>query len=109
MAGVGSGSVERTGGRGKASMLQDDIHSALEHYLETKPCGLHFRRLNRGWYGFARSDGAGGDRMVELSLVNNKLKARYEASSTDKGWNNGKFGDMDRFCKFAEQVQDEEE
>jgi len=100
-------------GRSSAAALkepqQDDIDIALRTFLERGNCGLTFRRMNRGWYAFSRPGerNPGGDRMVELSMVGGKLKARMEPSSHEKGWNNSKAGDIDRFCAYIVQVDDE--
>lgn len=83
---------------------KDDIDSRLLGWLEQNGASLTFRRKNRGWYAFRRTDETGplsADRCVELSIVSSgKLMAKVEPSANDAGWNNGKCGAMERFVAY---------
>lgn len=84
----------------RSRVAKDDIDSRLLDFLEQSDCTLIFRRMNRGWYAFRRTDDVGpvsGDRCVELSLVNNKLMAQVEVQTHERGWNNGRPGAFERF------------
>lgn len=79
---------------------KDDIDERLSEFLQSTKCGISFRRLNRGWYAFRRVGDRGrlsNDRTVEVCIINSKLMARLEPSTHDPGWNNGKFGPIERF------------
>eukprot|EP00927_Polykrikos_kofoidii_P063781 TRINITY_DN5866_c0_g1_i1.p1 TRINITY_DN5866_c0_g1~~TRINITY_DN5866_c0_g1_i1.p1 ORF type:complete len:569 (-),score=111.96 TRINITY_DN5866_c0_g1_i1:100-1806(-) len=91
-------------GRQAAGKRHDEVDTRLHEFLERGDTGLLFRRLNRGWYAFRRSDEPGPrslDRNVEISIVNNKLMARFESSTHDPGWNNGKLGPIERFVAYV--------
>jgi hypothetical protein len=89
-------------GSGRLQSGKDEVDGRLIEFQDREDCGIIFRRLNRGWYSFRRKDEKGptsSDRTVELSIVNGKLMARLEPSTHDNGWNNGKLGTIERFCK----------
>jgi len=100
-SGTAGAGGERTSNRSPAR-AKDEIDARLAEYLDKTPCNLCFRRLNRGWYAFRRADETkafgSSDRSAEIMVVNGKLMARLEATHTDKGWNNGKLGTIERFC-----------
>eukprot|EP00971_Amphidinium_carterae_P112321 2224809-Amphidinium_carterae.1 len=78
----------------------DDIDRRLADFLENSKCELLFRRVNRGWYQFWPASSPfkrGVARHVSVSFVNNKLMMTMEPSPTDKGWNNGKPGSIEKF------------
>lgn len=82
----------------------DDIDERLLTFLESTPCSLQFRRINRGWYqfwplalGVSSKPGHADAKHVELSIVNGKLMARMEPLSLDPGWNKGRPGAIERF------------
>jgi len=84
----------------RSRVAKDEIDSRLLDFLEQSDCALIFRRMNRGWYAFRRTDDVGPvsvDRCVELSLVNNKLMAQVEVQTHERGWNNGRPGAIERF------------
>lgn len=78
---------------------KDDIDARLHDFLDRNDCVLAFRRLNRGWYSFRHREdrGSPNDLCVEISIVNGKLMAKLEATTHDRGWNNGKLGPIERF------------
>lgn len=77
---------------------KDEIDIRLQEFQEKTP-GLVWRRLNKGWYGFKRDgDKDGEERNCEVSIVKGKLMCKFEPSSHDAGWNNGKLGPIERFA-----------
>lgn len=84
------------------SQGKDDVDARLHIFLEQGNCGIHFKRLNKGWYNFRRIEDAPSpqDRAVELSIINGKLMARLEASQHEPGWNKSKFGPIERFVAY---------
>lgn len=75
---------------------QDDaIDLRLEDFYNSTGSAIPFRRINRGFYRF-------GDTITELDIVNHKLMAR-----TEDGWNRGKFGPIDKFIMYFENIERE--
>jgi len=100
LAFTASSSTARYGTPREQRVPKDDIDARLLDFLDRADCGLVFRRMNRGWYAFRRSDDRGPrseERPIEISIVNGKLLVRLEVNTYDPGWNNGKFGPIQRF------------
>lgn len=75
---------------------QDDpIDIRLEEFYNTTESAIPFKRINKGFYRF-------GDSIVELDIMNHKLMAR-----TEDGWNRGKFGPIDKFLGYYENIERE--
>jgi hypothetical protein len=74
---------------------EDNIDVRLEEFYNSTASAIQFRRINRGFYRF-------GDTIVELDIVNHKLMAR-----TEDGWNRGKFGPVDKFMMYYENIERE--
>lgn len=99
-----STSARRGPSRGPPPVLRppqrDEVDNRLRELVEHMQCTLTFRKVNRGWYAFRRRDETGpqsADATVEISIVNGKLMAKLEASTHDRGWNNGKLGTIEKF------------
>merc|ERR1719272_2015644 len=73
----------------------DPIDVRLEEYYNSTGSAIQFRRINRGFYRF-------GDSIVELDIINHKLMAR-----TEDGWNRGKFGPIEKFLMYYENIERE--
>lgn len=73
----------------------DPIDVRLEEFYNSTGSAIQFRRINRGFYRF-------GDSTVELDIINHKLMAR-----TEDGWNRGKFGPVDKFLMYYENIERE--
>jgi len=71
------------------------IDVCLEEWYNTSGSAVPFRRINRGFYRF-------GDTIVELDIINQKLMAR-----TEDGWNRGKFGPIEKFMMYYENIERE--
>jgi len=71
------------------------IDVRLEEWYNTTGSAVQFRRINRGFYRF-------GDTIAELDIINHKLMAR-----TEDGWNRGKFGPIDKFIGYYENIERE--
>lgn len=75
---------------------QDDVIDVrLEEFYNSTGSAIQFRRINKGFYRF-------GDSIVELDIINHKLMAR-----TEDGWNRGKFGPIEKFIMFYENIERE--
>jgi len=75
---------------------QDDpIDIRLEEFYNTTNSAIPFKRINKGFYRF-------GDSVVELEIINHKLMAK-----TEDGWNRGKFGPVERFLTYYEDIERE--
>lgn len=75
---------------------QDDaVDVRLEEFYNSTGSAIQFRRINRGFYRF-------GDSIVELDIINHKLMAR-----TEDGWNRGKFGPIEKFLMYYENIERE--
>lgn len=73
----------------------DPIDVRLEEFYNSTGSAIQFRRINRGFYRF-------GDSTVELDIINHKLMAR-----TEDGWNRGKFGPVEKFLMYYENIERE--
>lgn len=71
------------------------IDVRLEEWYNSTGSAVPFRRINRGFYRF-------GDTIAELDIINHKLMAR-----TEDGWNRGKFGPIDKFMMYYENIERE--
>jgi len=78
-----------------ASDQDDPIDVRLEEFYNSTGSAIQFRRINRGFYRF-------GDSIVELDIINHKLMAR-----TEDGWNRGKFGPIEKFLMYYENIERE--
>lgn len=74
---------------------EDNIDVRLEEFYNSTASVIKFRRINRGFYRF-------GDTIVEMDIINHKLMAR-----TEDGWNRGKFGPIEKFMMYYENVERE--
>jgi len=75
---------------------QDDVIDVrLEEFYNSTGCAIQFKRINKGFYRF-------GDSIVELDIISHKLMAR-----TEDGWNRGKFGPIEKFVQFYENIERE--
>eukprot|EP00930_Biecheleria_cincta_P025407 TRINITY_DN18099_c0_g1_i1.p1 TRINITY_DN18099_c0_g1~~TRINITY_DN18099_c0_g1_i1.p1 ORF type:complete len:278 (-),score=51.73 TRINITY_DN18099_c0_g1_i1:61-894(-) len=75
---------------------QDDpIDMRLQEFYNSTGSAVSFRRINRGFYRF-------GETIVELSIINHKLMAR-----TEDGWNRSKFGPVEKFLMYYENIERE--
>lgn len=81
--------------RYSASDQDDPIDVRLEEFYNSTGSAIQFRRINRGFYRF-------GDSIVELDIINHKLMAR-----TEDGWNRGKFGPVEKFLMYYENIERE--
>jgi len=81
--------------RYSASDQDDPIDVRLEEFYNSTGSAIQFRRINRGFYRF-------GDTIVELDIINHKLMAR-----TEDGWNRGKFGPVEKFLMYYENIERE--
>lgn len=73
----------------------DVIDVRLEEFYNSTSSAIQFKRVNKGFYRF-------GDTIVELSIINHKLMAR-----TEEAFNRGKFGPMEKFIVFYENIERE--
>merc|ERR1719203_132708 len=78
-----------------AEQQDDQIDVRLEEFYNTTGSAIQFRRINRGFYKF-------GDTTCELDIINHKLMAR-----TEDGWNRGKFGPIEKFLMYYENIERE--
>lgn len=78
-----------------AADQDDPIDIRLEEFYNSTGSAIPFRRINKGFYRF-------GDSIVELDIINHKLMAR-----TEDGWNRGKFGPIEKFLTFYENIERE--
>jgi len=78
-----------------ASDQDDPIDVRLEEFYNSTGSAIQFRRINRGFYRF-------GDTIVELDIINHKLMSR-----TEDGWNRGKFGPIEKFIMYYENIERE--
>lgn len=74
---------------------EDPIDVRLEEFYNSTGSAIQFRRINRGFYRF-------GDSIVEINIINHKLMAR-----TEDGWNRGKFGPIEKFLMYYENIERE--
>jgi len=74
---------------------EDPIDVRLEEFYNSTGSAIQFQRINRGFYRF-------GDSIVELDVINHKLMAR-----TEDGWNRGKFGPIEKFLMYYENIERE--
>jgi len=81
--------------RYSATDQDDPIDVRLEEFYNSTGSAIQFRRINRGFYRF-------GDSIVELDIINHKLMAR-----TEDGWNRGKFGPVEKFLTYYENIERE--
>jgi len=81
--------------RYSATDQDDPIDVRLEEFYNSTGSAIQFRRINRGFYRF-------GDSIVELDIINHKLMAR-----TEDGWNRGKFGPIEKFLMYYENIERE--
>jgi len=81
--------------RYNAQDQDDPIDVRLEEFYNSTGSAIQFRRINRGFYRF-------GDSIVELDIINHKLMAR-----TEDGWNRGKFGPVEKFLMYYENIERE--
>jgi len=81
--------------RYNAADQDDAIDMRLEDFYNSTGSAVPFKRINRGFYRF-------GDTIVELDIINHKLMAR-----TEDGWNRGKFGPIEKFLSFYENIERE--
>jgi hypothetical protein len=73
----------------------DPIDVRLEEFYNSTGSAIPFQRINRGFYRF-------GDTIVEVDIINHKLMAR-----TEDGWNRGKFGPVEKFLMYYENIERE--
>jgi len=75
---------------------QDDpIDMRLEEFYNGTGSAIQFRRINRGFYRF-------GETILELNIINHKLMAK-----TEDGWNRSKFGPIEKFLMYYENIERE--
>lgn len=74
---------------------EDPIDIRLEEFYNTTDSAIQFKRINKGFYRF-------GDSIVELDIMNHKLMAK-----TEDGWNRGKFGPIEKFLGYYENIERE--
>jgi len=74
---------------------EDQIDVRLEEFYNSTGSAVQFKRINRGFYRF-------GDSIVELQIINHKLMA-----CTEDGWNRGKFGPIEKFLMYYENIERE--
>merc|ERR1719456_1936368 len=74
---------------------EDPIDVRLEEFYNSTGSAIQFKRINKGFYRF-------GDSIVELDIINHKLMAR-----TEDGWNRGKFGPIEKFLMYYENIERE--
>jgi len=96
----GSGGLRKpSGARPSARYTAADqdcqIDVRLEEWYNTTGSAVPFRRINRGFYRF-------GDTIAELDVINHKLMVR-----TEDGWNRGKFGPIEKFMMYYENIERE--
>lgn len=78
------------------AMDQDDpVDMRLEEFYNSTGSAIQFRRINRGFYRF-------GETILELTIINHKLMAR-----TEDGWNRSKFGPIEKFLMYYENIERE--
>jgi len=71
----------------------DPVDVRLEEFYNSTGSAVPFQRINRGFYRF-------GGTIAELDIINHKLMAR-----TEDGWNRGKFGPIDKFVGYYENIE----
>lgn len=81
--------------RYQAADQDDPIDVRLEEFYNSTGSSVPFHRINRGFYRF-------GETIVEVDIINHKLMAR-----TEDGWNRGKFGPVEKFLGFYENIERE--
>lgn len=79
----------------KAIDQDDPVDIRLEEFYNTTDSAIQFKRINKGFYRF-------GDSIVELDIMNHKLMAK-----TEDGWNRGKFGPVEKFLMYYENIERE--
>lgn len=88
-------SSSKPANRYTANDQDDPIDVRLEEFYNSTGSAIPFRRINRGFYRF-------GDTIVEVDIINHKLMAR-----TEDGWNRGKFGPVEKFLMYYENIERE--
>lgn len=73
----------------------DPIDVRLEEFYNGTGSAVPFLRINKSFYKF-------GESIVELDIINHKLMAR-----TEDGWNRSKFGPIEKFLAFHENIERE--
>lgn len=73
----------------------DPVDVRLEEFYNSTGSAVQFRRINHGFYRF-------GETIVELNIINHKLMAR-----TEDGWNRNKFGPIEKFLMYYENIERE--
>lgn len=73
----------------------DPVDVRLEEFYNGTGSAVQLRRINHGFYRF-------GETTVELNIINHKLMAR-----TEDGWNRGKFGPIEKFLMYYENIERE--
>lgn len=79
----------------EAQDQDDPVDMRLEEFYNSTGSAVSFRRINKGFYRF-------GDTIVELNIINHKLMAR-----TEDGWNRSKFGPVEKFLMYYENIERE--
>lgn len=79
----------------EAADQDDPVDMRLEEFYNSTGSAVSFRRINRGFYRF-------GETIVELNIINHKLMAR-----TEDGWNRSKFGPVEKFLMYYENIERE--
>lgn len=74
---------------------EDPIDLRLEEFYNGTGSAIPFQRINRGFYRF-------GDTILELNIINHKLMAK-----TEDGWNRSKFGPIEKFLMYYENIERE--
>ncbi|CAE7554767.1 unnamed protein product [Symbiodinium sp. CCMP2456] len=74
---------------------EDPIDLRLEEFYNGTGSAIPFQRINRGFYRF-------GETILELNIINHKLMAR-----TEDGWNRSKFGPIEKFLMYYENIERE--
>lgn len=73
----------------------DSVDARLEEFYNSTGSAIPFVRINKGFYRF-------GETIVELRIINHKLMAQ-----TEDGWNRGKFGPIEKFLMYYENIERE--
>jgi len=81
--------------RYQAADQDDPVDVRLEEFYNATGSAIPFHRINRGFYRF-------GETIVEVDIINHKLMAR-----TEDGWNRGKFGPVEKFIGYFENIERE--
>lgn len=74
---------------------EDPIDLRLEEFYNGTGSAIPFQRINRGFYRF-------GETILELNIINHKLMAK-----TEDGWNRSKFGPIEKFLMYYENIERE--